>query len=62
MLVKAGWVNKQDAGNDRMQFISKAIADGALAFLKAEWKVLGIFGVVVSILLAWSGTLVASSD
>lgn len=62
MLVKAGWINKQDAGNDRMQFISKAIADGALAFLKAEWRVLTIFGIVVSILLAWSGTLVESSD
>lgn len=61
MLVKASWVIKQDAGNERMQFISKAIADGALAFLKAEWKVLGIFGVVVAILLAWSGTLVESS-
>ncbi len=62
MLVKANWINKQDAGNDRMQFISKAIADGALAFLKAEWRVLGIFGIVIGILLAWSGTLVESSD
>ena len=61
MFVKARWVIKQDAGNERMQFISKAIADGALAFLKAEWKVLGVFGVVVALLLAWSGTLVESS-
>lgn len=61
MVIKAGWVTKQDAGNDRMREISDAIAAGALAFLKAEWRVLGIFGVVVSILLAWSGTLVESS-
>ncbi|KXK39798.1 MAG: sodium-translocating pyrophosphatase [Saprospiraceae bacterium] len=62
MVVKASWINKQDAGNERMQFISKAIADGALAFLKAEWRILGIFGVVMAVLLAWSGTLVESSD
>jgi K(+)-stimulated pyrophosphate-energized sodium pump len=61
MMVKASWVSKQDAGNDRMKFISGAIADGALAFLKAEWRVLGIFGVVMAGLLAWSGTLVESS-
>lgn len=62
MVIKAQWVTKQDAGNDRMREISDAIADGALAFLKAEWKVLGIFGAVVAVLLAWSGTLVESSN
>ncbi len=62
MFVKASWVTKQDAGNGKMQEIASAIADGALAFLKAEWKVLGIFGAAVSILLAWSGTLVESSN
>lgn len=51
-LVKFNWVSKQDAGNDRMQEISKYIADGAMAFLKAEWKILGYFVVVVGILLA----------
>ncbi|MCR9066297.1 MAG: sodium-translocating pyrophosphatase [Cytophagales bacterium] len=61
MIVKASWVTKQDAGNDSMQEISTAIADGALAFLKAEWRVLGIFGAVVGLLLAWSGTLVENS-
>ncbi|MFM2393938.1 MAG: hypothetical protein RLZZ546_1920 [Bacteroidota bacterium] len=62
MMVKASWVSKQDPGNERMQFIAKAIADGALAFLKAEWRVLGIFGVVMAALLAWSGTLVDTSS
>ncbi len=51
-LVKFNWVSKQDAGNDRMKEISNYIAEGAMAFLKAEWKVLGYFVVIVAILLA----------
>lgn len=51
-LIKFNWVSKQDPGNDRMKEISKYIADGAMAFLKAEWKVLGYFVVIVGILLA----------
>ena len=50
--IKFNWVSKQDAGNDKMQEISKHIADGAMAFLKAEWKILGYFVVIVGILLA----------
>jgi len=49
--VKFNWVSKQDAGNDRMKEISNHIADGAMAFLKAEWKILGYFVVIVAILL-----------
>ena len=49
--VKYNWVSKQDAGSDRMQEISKYIAEGAMAFLKAEWKILGYFVVIVAILL-----------
>ncbi|HQU57096.1 MAG TPA: sodium/proton-translocating pyrophosphatase, partial [Chitinophagaceae bacterium] len=45
--VKFNWVSKQDAGTDRMKEISNYIADGAMAFLKAEWKVLGYFVVIV---------------
>jgi len=51
-LVKFNWVAKQDAGTDRMKEISNYIAEGAMAFLKAEWKVLGYFVVIVAILLA----------
>ncbi|RYF94269.1 MAG: sodium-translocating pyrophosphatase, partial [Chitinophagaceae bacterium] len=51
-LVKFNWVAKQDAGTDRMKEISTYIAEGAMAFLKAEWKVLGYFVVIVGILLA----------
>ena len=50
-LVKFNWVSKQDAGNERMQEISKYISEGAMAFLKAEWKILGYFVVIVAILL-----------
>ena len=50
--IKFNWVSKQDAGNDKMQEISKHIADGAMAFLKAECKILGYFVVIVGILLA----------
>jgi len=51
-IVKFNWVSKQDAGNDRMKEISNYIAEGAMAFLKAEWKILGYFVVIVGILLA----------
>jgi K(+)-stimulated pyrophosphate-energized sodium pump len=50
--VKFNWVTRQDAGTDRMKEISKYIAEGAMAFLRAEWKILGYFVVIVSILLA----------
>src|SRR5688572_12884018 len=51
-LWKFFWVSKQDAGSDRMKEISKYIADGAMAFLRAEWKILAYFVVIVGILLA----------
>lgn len=51
-LIKFNWVSKQDAGSDRMKEISTYIAEGAMAFLKAEWKILGYFVVIVAILLA----------
>jgi K(+)-stimulated pyrophosphate-energized sodium pump len=52
-IVKFNWVSKQDAGSERMKEISNYIAEGAMAFLKAEWKILGYFVVVVSLLLAF---------
>ena len=50
-LVKFNWVSKQDPGNDRMKDISNYIAEGAMAFLKAEYKILGHFVVIVALLL-----------
>ena len=55
-LIKFNWVSKQDAGTDRMKEISNYIAEGAMAFLRAEWKVLGYFVVIVGIFLALMAT------
>jgi len=52
MLVKKSWVLKQDAGDGKMKEISDHIYEGALAFLNAEYRLLAIFVVIVSILLA----------
>jgi K(+)-stimulated pyrophosphate-energized sodium pump len=54
--VKFNWVSKQDPGNARMKEISDYIAEGAMAFLKAEWKILGYFVAIVAILLAVMAT------
>jgi len=53
---RSSWVTRQDPGSDKMKAIGKAIADGAMAFLKAEYKVLSIFVITVAILLGWSGS------
>lgn len=45
-----------------MQELAGYIADGAMAFLKAEWKVLSYFAVIAAIVLGWSGTLVENSS
>jgi len=49
--IKFGWVNRQPAGNEKMQSIAGAIAQGAMAFLKAEYRVLAAFVVLAGILL-----------
>jgi len=59
MIGKAMWVNKQDAGDANMKELAGYIARGASAFLKAEWKVLGVFAVIAAVLLAWSAELEA---
>ena len=51
---RTSWINKQDEGSDVMKNIGKHIADGAMAFLKAEYRVLAIFIVVVAVLLAFA--------
>ncbi len=57
-----GWVSKQDAGNEKMQEIASAIADGALAFLNAEYRVLGVFVVVAGALLGIQSQMVENSS
>jgi K(+)-stimulated pyrophosphate-energized sodium pump len=62
MAIKSAWVSKQDAGDENMVELADHIAKGAMAFLKAEWKVLGYFAVISGLLLAYSGTLVETSS
>ncbi len=51
---KTSWINNQDEGTDRMKQIGASIADGAMAFLKAEYRVLAIFVAIVACLLAYA--------
>jgi K(+)-stimulated pyrophosphate-energized sodium pump len=53
--LKASWVSKQDPGNQRMTEIARFIAEGAMAFLKAEYKVLTYFVLVMALLLGLLG-------
>lgn len=62
MAIKSSWVTKQAAGDERMAELAGYIAKGAMAFLKAEWKVMSYFVVIAGILLAYSGTLVETSS
>ncbi|MBC8413767.1 MAG: sodium-translocating pyrophosphatase [Nitrospira sp.] len=58
-LVTAGWVSKQDAGNERMQEISNAIKEGAAAFLAREYRTVAMVAVVMVILLMFLGKWIA---
>jgi len=62
MFIKSAWVTKQDEGNEKMAIIAKNIAEGAMAFLKAEYKVLAIFVVAVAILLYFKGAAELASS
>ena len=55
------WVTKQDAGDSKMQGIADAIAAGAMAFLKAEYRILAIYVVIAGALLGWLSTQVETS-
>jgi K(+)-stimulated pyrophosphate-energized sodium pump len=55
VLIKNIWVSKQEVGDAKMARIAKNIADGAMSFLKAEYKILSIFVVAVAILLYFKG-------
>ena len=61
MAVKKSWVMKQDAGDGKMKEISDHIYEGALAFLKAEYRLLTFFVMGVSILLFIVSTIVPST-
>jgi K(+)-stimulated pyrophosphate-energized sodium pump len=59
---KNAWVSKQDEGDAKMSRIAKNIADGAMSFLKAEYKVLSVFVAAVAVLLFFKGSAEANSS
>lgn len=62
MFFKSSWVSKQPTGEANMTELASYIAEGAMAFLKAEWRILAVFALIAAILLGWSGTLVETSS
>jgi len=59
---KSSWVSKQEVGSAKMAKIAKHISDGAMAFLKAEYKILGIFVAAVAVLLFLKSTNETTSN
>ena len=55
MGIRAVWVGKQTWGTEKMHGLARKIEAGAMAFLRAEWKVLAYFAVIVAVLLAFMG-------
>ena len=62
VLVKNSWVSKQEVGNEKMARIATNIADGAMSFLKAEYKILSIFVAAVAVLLFFKGQAESGSN
>jgi K(+)-stimulated pyrophosphate-energized sodium pump len=62
ILLKTRWIDKQDAGNEKMQRIAGYIARGAMAFLRAEYRILAIFVASVSVLLFIKGSYEPGSN
>ncbi|WP_375416598.1 sodium-translocating pyrophosphatase [uncultured Hymenobacter sp.] len=60
--LRAGWVSRQDAGDEKMRTIAGYIADGAIAFLRAEYKVLALFGLIAGAFLFYLGSTSANSS
>jgi K(+)-stimulated pyrophosphate-energized sodium pump len=59
--IAATWVGRQDAGSDRMKAIGAKIGEGAMAFLKSEYRVLAVFVLVIGALLAATADVQSSS-
>ena len=55
-MIRARWVRRQDEGTDRMKMIGKWVAEGAMAFLSREYRVLAIFVVSVAAAAPCSGS------
>lgn len=61
MAMKSAWVGKQDAGSDKMKEISSYVAEGAMAFLKAEYRILAIYVLIAGAGLGWLSQIVETS-
>lgn len=61
MLILKSWVQKQDAGTDKMQQLAASIQEGAMAFLNAEYRILTIFVILASIVLFGISLVVPST-
>ncbi len=61
MAIKRSWVMKQDAGDGKMKEISDYIYEGALAFLNAEYRLLTVFVIIVSVLLGIVSVIVPTT-
>ncbi len=59
---KSSWIKKQEEGNDKMKKIAGHIAEGAMAFLKAEYKILAVFIAAIAVLLFFKGANEDSSN
>jgi len=62
MFIRASWVKKQSPGSERMQEISKAIKEGALAFLNAEYRLLLVFVIIASAALFGISVMVPTTS
>ena len=62
VFIKNSWVSKQKVGNEKMARIASNIADGAMSFLKAEYKILSIFVAAVAVLLFFKGQAEVGSN
>ena len=60
--IKSRWISKQEAGTEKMARIAKSIADGAMAFLKAEYKILSVFVAAIAVALVFKGENESSSN
>ncbi len=59
---KARWIHRQDAGTDRMREIAGYVQEGAMAFLRREYRVMVVFVIAVAALLAASNAMGESTD
>ncbi len=53
--IKNNWVASREVGSEKMERIAKNIADGAMAFLRAEYKILSVFVIITAVLLGFKG-------